>query len=96
MKKSTLTLVAGLAFAGISIGVTGCSQAPAPVAAAPADTSAPAPAPAPPVVVEERRPVVVEEHRPVVVEENHPRPSVDINVRKKDDGDHASVDIHAH
>jgi hypothetical protein len=88
MKKCALTFVAGLALVGISLGVTSCTQAPAPVAAAPAaDTPAPAPAPAPPVVVEERR--------PVVVEENHPRPSVDINVRKRDDGDHTSVDIHA-
>jgi hypothetical protein len=37
----------------------------------------------------------VEERRPVVVEENHPRPGIDINVRKHDDGDHTSVDIHA-
>jgi hypothetical protein len=88
MKKSAFTLAAGLALlAGISLGVTSCTQAPAPVAAAPADTSAPAPAPAPPVVVEERR--------PVVVEENHPRPKVDIDVRKRDNGDHTSVDIHA-
>jgi hypothetical protein len=86
MKKSAFTLVAGLALlAGVSLGVTSCTQAPAPVAAAPADTSAPAPAP----------PVVVEERRPVVVEENHPRPKVDIDVRKRDDGDHTSVDIHA-
>jgi hypothetical protein len=82
MKKCALTFVAGLALAGISLGVTACTQAPAPVAA---DTSAPAAAP----------PVVVEERRPVVVEENHPRPDVDINVKKRDDGDHTSVDIHA-
>ena len=87
MKKCAFTLVAGLALACISLGVTACTQAPAPVAAAPADTSAPATAPAPPVVVEERR--------PVVVEENHPRPRMDINVHKRDDGDHTSVDIHA-
>ena len=94
MKKSAFTLAAGLALhAGISLGVTSCTQAPAPVAAAPADTSAPAPAP--PVVVEDRRPVVVEEHRPVVVEQNHDRPKVDIDVRKRDNGDHTSVDIHA-
>jgi hypothetical protein len=85
MKKCALTFVAGLALAGISLGVTACTQAPAPVAAAPADTSAPAAAP----------PVVVEERRPVVVEENHPRPAVDIDVRKHDDGGHTSVDIHA-
>jgi hypothetical protein len=83
MKKFAFTLVAGLALAGISLGVTACTQAPAPVAAAPADT----PAPAPPVVVEERR--------PVVVEENHARPGIDINVHKRDDGDHTSVDVHA-
>ena len=87
MKKCAFTFVAGLALAGISLGVTGCTQAPAPVAAAPADTPAPA-APAAPVVVEEHR-------RDVVVEENHPRPGVDINVHKRDDGDHTSVDIHA-
>jgi hypothetical protein len=85
MKKFAFTLVAGLALAGISLGVTACTQAP--VAAAPADTSAPAAASAPPVVVEERR--------PVVVEENHARPGVDINVHKGDNGDHTSVDIHA-
>jgi hypothetical protein len=86
MKKSAFTLAAGLALlAGISLGVTSCTQAPAPVAAAPADTSAPAPAP----------PVVVEERRPVVVEENRERPKVDIDVHKRDDGDHTSVDIHA-
>ena len=97
MKKSAFTLAVGVALlAGISLGVTSCTQAPAPVAAAPADTSAPAPAPAPPVVVEEHRPVVVEEHRPVVVEEKRARPGVDIDVRKRDDGDHTSVDIHAH
>jgi hypothetical protein len=31
----------------------------------------------------------------VVVEENHPRPGIDINVHKRDDGDHTAVDIHA-
>jgi hypothetical protein len=87
MKKFAFTLVAELALAGISLGVTACAQAPTPVAAAPADTSAPAAASAPPVVVEERR--------PVVVVENHPRPGVDINVHKRDDGNHTSVDIHA-
>ena len=87
MKKCVLTLVAGLALAGISLGITACTQAPAPVAAATADTAAPVAAPAPPVVVEERR--------PVVVEENHPRPGIDINVHKRDDGDHTAVDIHA-
>jgi hypothetical protein len=87
MKKPAFTLVAGLALAGISLGITACTQAPAPVAAAPADTSAPAPAAAPPVIVED--------HRPVVVEQNRPRPGVDINVRKRDDGDHTAVDIHA-
>jgi hypothetical protein len=87
MKKCAFTLVAGLALAGISLGVTACTQAPAPVAAAPADTSAPAAASEPPVVVEERR--------PVVVEENHARPGIAINVHKRDDGDHTSVDIHA-
>lgn len=85
MKKWVLTLVAGLTLAGISLGVTACTQAPAPVAAAPADTSAPVAAPAPPVVVEDRRPVVREERRS----------GIDINVHKRDDGDHSSVDIHA-
>jgi hypothetical protein len=84
MKKRALTLVTGLVLAGISLGVTACTQAPAPVAAAPADTSAPAAAPAPPVVVEERR---------VVVEEKRPSPAVDVKVQKKDDGDHKSVDV---
>lgn len=93
MKKWALTLVAGLTLAGISLGVTACTQAPAPVAAAPADTSAPVAAPAPPVVVEDRRPVVVEDRRPEVREER--RPGIDINVHKRDDGDHSSVDIHA-
>jgi hypothetical protein len=88
MKKWALTFVAGLALAGISLGVTACMQAPAPVAAAPADTPAPAAAPAPPVVVEE--------NRRVVVEENHPRPAVEINVQKRADGDHTSIDIQAH
>jgi hypothetical protein len=87
MKKCALTLIAGLTLAGISLGVTACTQAPAPVAAAPADTSTPAPAAAPTVIVEERR--------PVVVEENHPRPGIDINIHKRDDRDHTSVDIHA-
>ena len=90
MKKWALTLVAGLTLAGISLGVTACTQAPAPVAA---DTSAPVAAPAAPVVVEDRRPVVVDDHRPVVREER--RPGIDINVHKRDDGDRSSVDIHA-
>jgi hypothetical protein len=86
MKNCAPKLIAGLTFACISLGVTACTQAPAPVAAAPADTSAPAAATAPPVVVE-RRTVIVDEHKP--------RPSVDIDVKKRDDGDHTSVDIHA-
>ena len=92
MKKCAFTLITGVA---LSLGFNACTQAPAPVAAAPAETSAPAPPP--PVVVEERRPtVVVENHsRPVVVEDNHSRPGVDINVQKRNDGDHTSVDIHA-
>jgi hypothetical protein len=87
MKKYVLTFVTGLALAGISLGVTACTQAPAPVAAAPADTSAPAAAPAP---------VVVDERRPVVVEQDHRRPGVDVDVRKRKDGDHTAVDINAH
>jgi hypothetical protein len=31
----------------------------------------------------------------VVVEEKQPRPGIDIDVHKRDDGGHASVDIHA-
>jgi hypothetical protein len=85
MKQYACTFLAGLVLTGITLGVTGCQQAPAPVAAAPADVAAPAP---PPVVVEERR--------PVVVEENHPRAGVDVDINKRKDGDHVAVDVHAH
>jgi hypothetical protein len=91
MKQHTRTFFAGLVLTGVSIGVTGCQQAPAPVSAAPA--AAPAPAQ---VVVEDRRPRVVEEVHPVVREEEHPRAGVGIDVRTQRDGGHVDVDVHAH
>jgi hypothetical protein len=85
MKQYACTFFAGLVLTGISLGVTGCQQAPAPVAAAPADTTAPAPPPQ----------VVVEEKGPRVVEENRPNVAVDVDVHKQQDRDHVAVDLHA-
>jgi hypothetical protein len=89
MKQYACTLLAGLVLTGISLGVTGCQQAPAPVAAAPADSTTPVAAPTPPPQV------IVEERRPRVVEENRPRAGVDIDIHKQKDRDHVAIDVHA-
>ena len=93
LEKYARTFFAGLVLAGISFGVTACTQAPAPVAAAPAETNAPTP-PAP-VIVEETHPTVVERMQPRGREERRPRVGVDIDIRKQQDRDQVSVDLHA-
>jgi hypothetical protein len=93
MKQHARKLFVGLVFTGISLGVTGCQQAPAPVSAAPAAPVSAAPAQ---VVIEDRRPQVVEEVLPRVREEDRPRVGVEIDVHKRQDGDHVDVDLHAH